>query len=515
MTITTVVFDAYGTLFDTGSAARRAGEVPEFAGIQETWPEIAATWRQKQLHYTWLRAITGDHCDFWQVTEDALDWTLEAMDLTDPALRARLLALYRELSAFPEASTVLAGLKEAGLTTVLLSNGSRDMLDAAVTSSGLSDLLDAVLSVDAVGTFKPSPKVYDLVGVELGTSPDQVLFVSSNGWDAAGAAAYGFRTLWVNRGDEPIDRLPGKPDHMAPDLSGIAALLAHPGPPASAPIDETRFFTTADGVKLAYKDQGTGPVLLCLCGLTRNMADFDFVARDFANRARILRLDTRGRGQSGFDPDYHGYNLMREGQDALELLDHLGIAKAAILGTSRGGLIALGLGLAHKDRLTGVCLNDIGPVIEPEGLAFIGAYLGNRPGLATYEQAADVLAISTKAKFPGVPRARWRLHAERVWKEASDGLELRYDADLRRAFMEQADGAQLADIWPWFDQLAGLPLGLIRGENSDILSAQTAQEMCRRRPDMLFGEVRDRGHVPFLDEPESRRVIAAFIQRLP
>lgn len=224
MPITTCVFDAYGTLFDVAAAARVAAEQPGQGQLAEIWPKLAADWRLKQLQYTWLRAVTGDHTSFWEVTKDGLDWAMEAADLDDPVLRETLLALYWELPAYREVPMMLATLKAGGFTTAILSNGSPDMLDGAVDFSGVREWLDAVLSVEDVGIFKPARTVYDLVGTRLGTTPDQVLFVSSNGWDAAAAAAYGFTTAWVNRAGDPVDRLPGKPTHVLTDLTTIPDL---------------------------------------------------------------------------------------------------------------------------------------------------------------------------------------------------------------------------------------------------------------------------------------------------
>ncbi|TCO72807.1 alpha/beta fold hydrolase [Rhodovulum euryhalinum] len=272
-------------------------------------------------------------------------------------------------------------------------------------------------------------------------------------------------------------------------------------------------FAADDGLWLAYDDQGTGTPLLCLAGLTRNMDDFEPVVEQFADRARIIRLDTRGRGGSDHDPDFMNYNLIREGRDALALLDHLGLARAAILGTSRGGLIAMVLAAGHKDRLIGVCLNDIGPMVDPVGMGYIMSYLGKRPELADYDAAAARLEQTMARRFPGVTRAQWRVYARRLWDEAPDGLALRYDPRLRHAVAEASATGAMPDLWPLFDALAGLPVALIRGANSDILSADTAAEMRRRRPDMIHAEVADRGHVPFLDEPESVAAIAAFLER--
>lgn len=224
MAITTCVFDAYGTLFDVAAAARLAAEEPAFAALKAAWPQVARDWRQKQLNYSWLRAVTGAHVGFWQVTQDGLDWALEANGLAgDAALRQRLLDLYWELKAFPEVPAMLKALKDGGLQTAILSNGSSDMLNGAVSSAGIGDVLDDVLSVERVGVFKPARVVYDLVGERFGCAPGEVLFVSSNGWDAAAGAGYGFFTAWVNRAGEPMDRLPWKPDRVLKDLTGIPA----------------------------------------------------------------------------------------------------------------------------------------------------------------------------------------------------------------------------------------------------------------------------------------------------
>lgn len=224
MPITTCVFDAYGTLFDVNAAARQAATEPGQSDLKAVWPKLAADWRAKQLEYTWLRAVAGQHCDFWRVTQDGLDWAMEAAGLDDITLRERLLALYWELDAFSEAPAMLAALKAKGLQTAILSNGSPAMLEGAVKSAGLGAYLDATLSVETVGVFKPHVTVYDLVGQHFGCAHDDVLFVSSNGWDACGAAGYGFRTVWVNRAGAPIDRLYAQPHHILEDLTTIPDL---------------------------------------------------------------------------------------------------------------------------------------------------------------------------------------------------------------------------------------------------------------------------------------------------
>ena len=225
MAITTCIFDAYGTLFDVAAAARQAASEPDYAAIKDTWPALAEHWRQKQLQYTWLRAVADAHEDFWEVTQNGLDWALEKTGHAgDAALRERLLALYWELQAYAEVPGMLATLKAAGMNTAILSNGSPDMLNSAVSSAGIGDVLDDVLSVESVGVFKPHASVYDLVGQRFGCGKEEVLFVSSNGWDAACATGYGFETAWVNRAGDPVDRLPWVPAHTLSDLSGIPAL---------------------------------------------------------------------------------------------------------------------------------------------------------------------------------------------------------------------------------------------------------------------------------------------------
>lgn len=221
MPIKACVFDAYGTLFDVTSAARSAASEPANAAIADSWQKLAEDWRLKQLEYSWLRAITGEHVDFWQLTEDGLDWALAAQGLADPALRTRLLALYRKLAAYPEVPDVLARLRKRSIATAILSNGTLGMLTDAVQSAGIAQMLDDVLSVEAVGIFKPAAQVYALATERFHCRADEILFVSSNGWDAAGAAGFGFFTVWVNRAGAPADRLGHPPHEILPDLALI------------------------------------------------------------------------------------------------------------------------------------------------------------------------------------------------------------------------------------------------------------------------------------------------------
>jgi 2-haloacid dehalogenase len=219
--IDAVVFDAYGTLFDVNSAAARWREA---LGPQAD--AFSATWRRKQLEYSWLRSLMGAHADFWQVTMEALDFACERHGIADAALRQRLLETYRELSAYPEAPAMLRAIRGAGFKAAILSNGAPDMLQAAVDAADLAAQFDALLSVEAVGIFKPHPSVYRLAVERLGVTAGRICFVSSNGWDIAGAAQFGFRAVWVNRAREPRERLPAGPEIELGDLAALPQCVA-------------------------------------------------------------------------------------------------------------------------------------------------------------------------------------------------------------------------------------------------------------------------------------------------
>jgi 2-haloacid dehalogenase len=213
------VFDAYGTLFDVHAAIarHRAAAGPD----AERFSEI---WRLKQLEYSWTLTLAGRYVDFWTLTERALDYAFARVPSVDRALRPKLLDAYFKLDAFPDARGAVDSLKKRGCHTAILSNGSPRMLDAAVTASGMSGLFDAVLSVDAVRVYKPRPEVYALVTAAFGIKPQEVAFVSSNRWDVMGAAAFGFRPLWVNRANMPEEYAEQAPMHVVPDLSALPSL---------------------------------------------------------------------------------------------------------------------------------------------------------------------------------------------------------------------------------------------------------------------------------------------------
>jgi 2-haloacid dehalogenase len=220
------VFDAYGTLFDFGSAAARCRDQ-----LGDKTERLSQLWRDKQLQYTWLRALQGRHADFWQVTGESLDFALETLQLADPALRERLMNLYLRLSAFPDVADALRRLRTAGLTTAILSNGSPSMLRSAVEYAGITGLLDCVLSVEEVGVYKPHPRVYQLAVDRLRVAPHAMVFVSSNAWDAHAASAFGLPAVWCNRYGQPREHLPGAPDREIRTLAELPALVAPTGTP--------------------------------------------------------------------------------------------------------------------------------------------------------------------------------------------------------------------------------------------------------------------------------------------
>jgi pimeloyl-ACP methyl ester carboxylesterase len=272
-----------------------------------------------------------------------------------------------------------------------------------------------------------------------------------------------------------------------------------------------RTFRAEDGASLAFRDDGRGLPVLALAGLTRDGRDFDYLLRHLPDGVRLVRLDSRGRGAS----DWTGaatYTVAQEARDALALLDHLGLDRAAVIGSSRGGLLGLVMAATAGARVAGLCLNDVGPVVERDGLLRIGTYIGVEPAVPTLAEVADRMQAAMPG-FEKVPPLRWQEETVRHYVQRDAGVGLTYDPALRQAF-EAAMAGPLPELWPLFDACAGLPLALIRGAASDVLSAGTAAEMRRRRPDLLFAEIPGRGHIPFLDEPEALALLGAWIARV-
>jgi len=211
------VFDAYGTLFDVHAAVRRHA-----ADIGPDGQALSELWRAKQLEYSWIRTLMGVYSDFWQLTEEALDFAFAKFPSANPKLRNHLLDAYRELDCYPEVPAVLKKLKADGARVAILSNGSPEMLNAAVRSAALEPVLDEVFSVDSIRRFKTDQSVYEMVTTAWRLYPDAVSFQSSNRWDVAGATRFGFRTVWINRSGQPDEYRDLSPSVILPSLQGLA-----------------------------------------------------------------------------------------------------------------------------------------------------------------------------------------------------------------------------------------------------------------------------------------------------
>ena len=217
-----IVFDAYGTLFDITAAARKSALVSSNSLLKSSWEGLAEIWRKKQIEYTWLQNILNCKTDFSDITSKALDFALEEMALAeDPKLRETLLDLYWTSEVYPETDQILNELNVLNVKLAILSNGTPGMLQSACVSTGINNYFDFIVSVDEVGIFKPDKRVYELVNSKMGYQTSEVLFVSSNGWDIVGATKYGFSTAWINRGKKPVERLHWKPNHKFSNLTQL------------------------------------------------------------------------------------------------------------------------------------------------------------------------------------------------------------------------------------------------------------------------------------------------------
>ena len=214
------IFDAYGTLFDVNSACRELSKE-----VGHNWESLASLWRLRQVEYTWLRNSMNEYIDFWQITSDALDYAMETLEIENIKLKQDLLALYLKLEAYPEVKDLLKKLKQKGFKTGILSNGSIKMLNSAVDNANIRDLLDEILSVEECEIYKPSKKVYDLVEKNIKVKKENVMFFSSNAWDMHAASNYGFNTIWVNRFNAKLERLPGKPNNIVNSLEKIDEII--------------------------------------------------------------------------------------------------------------------------------------------------------------------------------------------------------------------------------------------------------------------------------------------------
>ncbi len=270
-----------------------------------------------------------------------------------------------------------------------------------------------------------------------------------------------------------------------------------------------QYFNAADGARLAYLDEGQGLPVLCLSGLTRNVKDFNYLAPHLPD-IRLIRMDYRGRGDSAWT-GADTYTVPQEAADALALLDHLSLPAAAIIGSSRGGLIGMFLAAVSKQRLLGLCLNDVGPALETGGLDAIKEYIGRKPAGKTLADVAARLKENLVG-FANVPDSRWAEEATHQYIQRDDGVDLSYDTALRDSFLAAFENPGAATAWPLFDALDGVPVALVHGAGSNLLSDTVVDEMRRRRPDMIYARVPDRGHIPYLDEAESLAAIRSWLK---
>jgi len=275
-------------------------------------------------------------------------------------------------------------------------------------------------------------------------------------------------------------------------------------------------FTSADGLALYGRDypasDGKTPVL-CLAGLTRTSRDFEPLAHWLAGNRRLITMDYRGRGRSAYAADPLTYRPDVELGDALRLLDHLGVEQVNIIGTSRGGIIAMIMAAQFPQRLKGVLLNDVGPVIETASLLRIRSYLGKALAFTSWDDAVTALKDSNPG-FEGLSDADWLSFAQRVFIEKNGRISQDYDLRLAKAFPtdEEIEKADSPDLWPLFDSLMAFPVMVLRAENSDLLSAQTVAQMKKRHPRLAAHTIKNRGHVPFLDEPGAKAAINAWLE---
>ena len=276
-------------------------------------------------------------------------------------------------------------------------------------------------------------------------------------------------------------------------------------------------YRSADGLLLHARDYGAaggGTPVLCLPGLTRNAKDFDFLAERLAPARRVVCPDFRGRGLSQYG-DPASYRADIEMADTLALMDHLGIARAAIIGTSRGGLVAMFLAAKAKERLAGIAFNDVGPRLEPEGLIRIRSYLAPARRFASWAEAVAAVKAINRG-FDGLSEADWHAFASRLFRDEDGVPVIDHDPGLLANFpdRETIEGGKVPELWALFDHVAPLPALVLRGANSDLLSTKTIAEMQRRHRGLAAVTVKGRGHVPFLDEAESLAAIDGWLTRI-
>ncbi len=277
---------------------------------------------------------------------------------------------------------------------------------------------------------------------------------------------------------------------------------------------EDRWVTNADGMRLYVRDYACANpklTLLCMHGLTRNSADFEALVDQLDPAYHVLVVDQRGRGRSDYDPKPERYNVANYVVDTWAILDHLDVKDVVLIGTSMGGLMAMLMTGMQPERIRGVVLNDVGPVVEPSGIARIQAYVGTDPRVENWTDAVALVRANNEAAFPDYGDAQWHTFARRMFTEDGDGLRLAYDPAISQAISEDQTTAVPPDLWPVFENMSKTPVLVVRGAISDILSEQTVAEMGQRHPDLASVDVPRRGHAPMLDEPDALAAIRHFL----
>mgnify|MGYP003342987095 FL=1 len=285
------------------------------------------------------------------------------------------------------------------------------------------------------------------------------------------------------------------------------------------------YYAAHDGLRLYYRDYA-GPKdaertpVLCIPGLSRNSRDFDFIAARIADTRRVLTADLRGRGKSAYDPSPANYAVPVETSDMFHLIAAAGTERVVVLGTSRGGVIAMTMASFKPGTLAGAILNDMGAQLEPEGLEIIYKVMRSPPSYADWDEAAAALKRANADLFPNVTNAQWRDFSRALYRERDGRVAGDYDPKFPQAILDgrgtnPRDEKGTADLWRWFEALKPVPALVLRGENSRLLSGATVAAMQAAKPDLKAVTVKDRGHVPFLDEPEAVAAIDGFLNAIP
>lgn len=275
------------------------------------------------------------------------------------------------------------------------------------------------------------------------------------------------------------------------------------------------YYQSQDGLTLYARDYAHGTpraTILCMHGLTRNSADFEGIAKHLAKDYRLIVVEQRGRGNSQWDDNHENYQPAVYVRDMFTLLDHLGLERVVLMGTSLGGLMSMIMTAMQPGRFQAVILNDIGPVVAPEGLARIKDYVGKSGAVSTWEEALAQQKDINGKEFPTFSEVQWMDFVHALYREDENGVPvLAYDPAISKPMNEDQDAAVPPDLWPAFDALKPIPAMVIRGELSDILAPETVAEMQSRKSDLVVAEIPDRGHAPILDEPECIDAIDTFL----